>query len=157
MAKAFDSGAGTARGDETARACFDVADPYLGWGMAHAFLTRVFSLLPDYGFLVLQVLGCALYLLSLAVFFASLPKQTCVGNAGTLIFCDTTGLHRGGDPVEGGRLLFAALYTTNASVQLLTGQKLYSVSRCENETVSPAAEYAINHLSVRDPQGAPNR
>ena len=39
-----------------------------------------------------------------------------VGKAGTLIFCDTTGLHRGGFAVEGHRLMYTSVYASSASL-----------------------------------------
>lgn len=79
MAGAFDPIAGTARDWEVARAVFHIADPYMGWAGMHALLVRTFSLPPDAGFLVLQLFGCALYLISLKVFaeacLSELPGQ----------------------------------------------------------------------------------
>ena len=42
-------------------------------------------------------------------------QRVCTGKAGTLIFCDTTGFHKGGNPREGARYLFNTVYTSNAS------------------------------------------
>ncbi|MDP3727811.1 MAG: hypothetical protein Q8R35_04230 [bacterium] len=41
--------------------------------------------------------------------------QTCFGKTGTLIFCDTTGLHRGGYSTTKERIMFTASYVSNAS------------------------------------------
>lgn len=73
-------------------------------------------------------------------------KMVCTGTAGTLVFCDTTGLHRGGDPTRGARLLFTAVYTTNASVQVITGKKLFSIRELKTDFPLSAAAYAISHL-----------
>ncbi len=40
---------------------------------------------------------------------------TAVGRAGTLIFCDTSGLHRGGLAAAGQRFMYTSIYTTPAS------------------------------------------
>jgi Phytanoyl-CoA dioxygenase (PhyH) len=73
-------------------------------------------------------------------------RQTCVGVAGTLIFCDTTGFHRGGDPIEGARLLFNAVYTTNAGVPVVTKEPYYFISSLHRDALDPVAQYAVGHL-----------
>jgi hypothetical protein len=78
--------------------------------------------------------------------FSENQRQVCTGKAGTLIFCDTTGFHKGGHPTTDGRLLFTAVYTTNSGTSLMTGARLYSISGLRSDFVSPAAEYAISHL-----------
>ncbi|MDP3727666.1 MAG: hypothetical protein Q8R35_03445 [bacterium] len=42
--------------------------------------------------------------------------RTCYGKAGTLIFCDTTGLHRGGYSTTKERIMFTASYVSRASL-----------------------------------------
>ncbi len=42
--------------------------------------------------------------------------RTCFGKAGTLIFCDTTGLHRGGYSTTKERIMFTASYVSKASL-----------------------------------------
>ena len=47
-----------------------------------------------------------------------IPKgdvRAFAGRAGTLIFCDTTGLHRGGLARESPRLMYTSVYTSSAS------------------------------------------
>lgn len=70
--------------------------------------------------------------------------QVCTGEAGTLIFCDTSGLHRGGHPTTGSRVLFHCVYTTNAGVAF--NGKRYSITPGNRDSLSPAAQYAIGHL-----------
>lgn len=41
--------------------------------------------------------------------------KVCTGKAGTVIFCDTSGLHKGGYATEKERIMFTAGYITNAS------------------------------------------
>lgn len=48
-----------------------------------------------------------------------IPQEDVVvaaGPAGTIIFCDTTGLHRGGLAMAGHRLMYTSAYTSGASV-----------------------------------------
>jgi len=43
------------------------------------------------------------------------PKEnieTCIGKAGTIIFCETTGIHKGGYATSKERLMFTAMYTS---------------------------------------------
>lgn len=42
-------------------------------------------------------------------------RKVCFGKAGTLIFCDTSGLHKGGYSTTKRRLMYAATYTSAAS------------------------------------------
>lgn len=42
--------------------------------------------------------------------------RTCFGKAGTLILCDTTGLHRGGYSTTKERIMFTASYVSSASL-----------------------------------------
>jgi hypothetical protein len=39
--------------------------------------------------------------------------KTMTGKAGTVIFCDTTGIHRGGYAVQNERIMFTAFYTSS--------------------------------------------
>jgi Phytanoyl-CoA dioxygenase (PhyH) len=68
----------------------------------------------------------------------------CTGEAGTLIFCDTTGLHRGGHPQSGLRLLYTSAYTTNPGANF--NGKRYSIGRLRSDILSAAAKYGIGHL-----------
>lgn len=42
-------------------------------------------------------------------------RRVCLGRIGTLIFCDTSGLHKGGYSTTKRRLMYAATYTSAAS------------------------------------------
>lgn len=76
-------------------------------------------------------------------------RQVCTGKAGTLIFCDTTGFHKGGHPTAGARLLFNAVYTSNASEPISTGFRQFSLKGACSGLQSPAARYAIGHAINR--------
>lgn len=71
-------------------------------------------------------------------------QKVCTGTAGTLVFCDTTGFHKGGHATGKGRFLFNSIYTTNASPDVKTRQ--YHLAGTLPPSASPAARYAIDHL-----------
>jgi len=66
--------------------------------------------------------------------------QVCLGKAGTMVFCDTSGLHRGGYSTEKTRAMFATGFATKASVHpvnyTLPGNVL-------NENLSSLVKYAL--------------
>ena len=72
-------------------------------------------------------------------YFSPEQKVRFTGEAGTLIFCDTAGLHKGGHPTTGLRLLFTALYSTDAGWDY--GDR-FSILGLDRERLSPAAGYA---------------
>jgi Phytanoyl-CoA dioxygenase (PhyH) len=74
--------------------------------------------------------------------------KVCTGKAGTLVFCDTTGFHRGGHPTQGARLLFNGVYTTNAGFQIVKKMKQFSVAGQLGHPLDDAAKYAIGHLAT---------
>ena len=78
--------------------------------------------------------------------FATIQKQVCIGKAGTIIFADTTGFHKGGHPKFGGRLLLNAYYATNGSLPVVTSEKRYSIVRSDRRVFDSAAKYAISHV-----------
>jgi hypothetical protein len=73
-------------------------------------------------------------------------RKICTGKAGTLIFCDTTGFHKGGHPTTGARFLFNAVYTTNASVPLARGVGQFFLKGSRKHFPSPAASYAVGRV-----------
>lgn len=79
--------------------------------------------------------------------FASHLTQICTGKAGTLIFCDTTGFHKGGRPTKDGQLLFNGVYTTNASIPLVLKARHFRVTGSPNSPLNDMARYAIGHLA----------
>lgn len=72
-------------------------------------------------------------------------RQVCVGKAGTLIFADTTGFHRGGHAVTEPRLLINSVYMTNAATTLLLKRfgKFYSIPDWRRGPLGSLSEYAI--------------
>jgi hypothetical protein len=72
--------------------------------------------------------------------------KVCTGSAGTVILCDTTGLHKGGHPASGLRVLFTTAYTTNAGLMHINNARRYSIQCLEHESLSAAGSYAIGHL-----------
>ncbi len=80
-------------------------------------------------------------------------RKVCTGEAGTFVLCDTTGFHRGGHPIEGGRLVFNAVYTTNAAAPMIAKSKQFSIRAPHSQLaqlpllLSPAASYAIGHIT----------
>ena len=113
MVDAFDPSAGNRYDREVARAVFNNADPYMGWAIVHGFLWRAFSLSPNTGFLLLQLIGGALYLLSLVIFI-----QTCLSELA---------LHNPSDAVNAKRLtpLVVLLQVTYLGNALLVGPLLF--------------------------------
>jgi ectoine hydroxylase-related dioxygenase (phytanoyl-CoA dioxygenase family) len=73
--------------------------------------------------------------------------RLCTGKAGTLIFADTTGFHKGGQPKKDPRLLFNAVYTTNASIPLVLNARQYRVTGSPSSPLDEVASYAIGHLA----------
>src|SRR5262245_29475763 len=71
-------------------------------------------------------------------------RQVCTGKAGTLIFCDTSGIHRGGDPRSGSRVLLNAVYTTTAGLAL--SGRFFSISGSPTDFPRCAAQYAVGKL-----------
>jgi ectoine hydroxylase-related dioxygenase (phytanoyl-CoA dioxygenase family) len=79
--------------------------------------------------------------------FSRSQIRVCTGKAGTIILCDTSGLHRGGHPTKNIRLLFTCIYTSNANT--VRNENLYSISNGPTPALSAAAQYAIGHLCPR--------
>lgn len=73
-------------------------------------------------------------------------KIVCTGKAGTIIFCDTTGIHRGGYATGNQRIMFTAGYVTDASASP-------ALFRCDeilrkDGMFSQAARYALAEHST---------
>lgn len=73
-------------------------------------------------------------------------RRVCTGKAGTLIFCDTTGFHRGGHATGGPRVVLNAVYTTNAGTPLMSSVKQFSLAAPGAGLLGHAARYAIGHM-----------
>ena len=76
--------------------------------------------------------------------------KICTGKAGTVIFCDTGGLHRGGYAIKNERIMFTSGYYSSASVWRTLfsysadlAAKLHNVELCEE------AKWAITFNSNR--------
>lgn len=69
------------------------------------------------------------------------------GVAGTVLFADTTGLHRGGLGREGGRIMYTAGYNSSAAL----GRKRYRLPRDSSSLalLSPEACFALRGLTPR--------
>jgi hypothetical protein len=78
--------------------------------------------------------------------FSENQMLTCTGKAGTLIFCDTSGLHRGGHATDRLRLLLTSAYTTHAG---LDAQR-YVVSGLKGEHLSLARQYALGKHTLEN-------
>jgi Phytanoyl-CoA dioxygenase (PhyH) len=78
--------------------------------------------------------------------FSKNQIKVCTGAAGTVILCDTSGLHKGGHPQSGLRVLFTTAYTTNAGLMHIYNARRYSIQRLERESLNAAGRYAIGHL-----------
>lgn len=79
----------------------------------------------------------------------TLPEQSnllvCTGKPGTIIFSDTTGIHKGGRATGTARTVLVAFYTSDACVD----QHTYRLPESINpHTLSPAAKYAL-HMEQR--------
>jgi len=70
-------------------------------------------------------------------------RRVCTGKAGTLIFCDTTGFHKGGHPSKGARFVFNAMYTTNGAEPVARKSRLYHLKGARGGLQSAAARYAV--------------
>jgi Phytanoyl-CoA dioxygenase (PhyH) len=71
--------------------------------------------------------------------FSVEQRKAYTGEAGTLILCDTAGIHKGGHPTKGMRLLFTALYSTDAGWDY--GDR-FSILGLDRERLGPAARFA---------------
>lgn len=71
---------------------------------------------------------------------------TCKGRAGTVIFCDTVGIHRGGYATKNQRLMFTAGYCSRASVWPLRYRLSGDLQKkFDRKELSPAARYALSY------------
>jgi hypothetical protein len=67
--------------------------------------------------------------------------KLCLGKAGTVIFCDTTGLHRGGYAFSKERTMFTASYQASSSVALLPRCRVSADFRPDDPVVRFAVTY----------------
>ena len=75
--------------------------------------------------------------------------KVCTGRAGTIIFCDTSGLHKGGFAKTGERIMFTAGYRTNGAV---TPNRVrypdHYPEKLGEMNFPPASEYAATPFTV---------
>ncbi len=79
----------------------------------------------------------------------------CTAKAGTLIFCDTTGLHKGGLITAGGesRLMYTSVYTSSASPWPIRYRYPSTWLGISPSGLSPMARYAAeNDPNQREPR-----
>jgi len=74
----------------------------------------------------------------------------CTGKIGTVILCDTSGLHRGGYATSGNRFMYTSVYTTPASVWPIIFKY---PPHLESINLSNQASYAVlNNPLQREPR-----
>lgn len=74
------------------------------------------------------------------------PKDIliCTGRAGTIIFCDTSGLHKGGHSIDKRRLMFAATYVTQAGLKYNKANYKIISSKSGINSLSKLARYSLS-------------
>ncbi len=68
------------------------------------------------------------------------------GRAGTIIFCDTSGVHRGGYATTCHRIMYTSVYTTRASARAT--RLVYPPGFRFNRIAHPAVRYAVRPTSL---------
>jgi hypothetical protein len=86
--------------------------------------------------------------------FSQDQMKVFTGKAGTMILCDTSGLHKGGAPLTGQRLLFTSLFSSNAGWNY--GDR-FRIAGLKREKLSPAAQYATGRLIDTPPMRPEDR
>lgn len=81
---------------------------------------------------------------------AKIPKEeirVCTGRAGTVVFCDTTTLHRGGYATKSERIMFTGVFASSGSYKYTLHQSMRVPAEVKTSllytSLSPAARYAI--------------
>lgn len=74
------------------------------------------------------------------------PKdiKICTGRAGRLIFCDTSGLHRGGHSVGKRRIMFAGTFVTQAGLKSHKRNFKIKSSKSDTSSLSDIACYSLS-------------
>ncbi len=70
----------------------------------------------------------------------------CMGKKGTIIFCDTSGLHKGGYSTKKRRLMYAGTFITDASVQTI---KYWIDKKADLSALHPLARFALAEAELR--------
>ena len=69
---------------------------------------------------------------------------SCTGDAGTIIFCDTTGLHKGGHSISKPRYLLNACFRSNGSYWRYSQEHKDSIANFrENNFSSELVQYSV--------------
>jgi len=97
---------------------------------------------PKYGNLFPQQPPLGIYLTDKQIEDAVDPSDvlTCTAKAGTVIFCDTAGLHRGGHAKSKSRFMFTAFYPSSKWTEPMQYQRGPGINK---STLSPEARYAL--------------
>ncbi len=76
-------------------------------------------------------------------------KVVCTGKKGTIIFCDTSGLHRGGHAKSGNRFMYTSVFMSPAAVWPI----LYKFpASLDTSALSPEARYVITDPGTKEPK-----
>jgi ectoine hydroxylase-related dioxygenase (phytanoyl-CoA dioxygenase family) len=70
-------------------------------------------------------------------------RKACSAKAGTLIFCDTTGFHKGGHATSGARYLFNTVYTSSTSEPIARRWTPQCSVSGSGKPLGSAARYAL--------------
>ncbi|MEK7502868.1 MAG: phytanoyl-CoA dioxygenase family protein [Patescibacteria group bacterium] len=74
--------------------------------------------------------------------------KACAGTAGTVIFCDTRGIHRGGHAISKERIMLTLGYSSSASMWPLRYKYPENFRKILAETsFSPAQKYALDNFN----------
>jgi phytanoyl-CoA dioxygenase PhyH len=88
--------------------------------------------------------------------FTDAQRKKYTGKAGTIVICDTSGLHRGGHVLSNDRFLFYTYYLTDGAYDLskFVERYGYTLKGEDNTFLSPAAEFAIEMWRKHSMHGA---
>ena len=70
-------------------------------------------------------------------------RVSCVGSAGTCIFCDTSGLHRGGISTGSPRILATWTFVTPAAISVTCRRRFHLSQGAEVDALAPEARFAL--------------
>ncbi len=107
--------------------------PETAYGQKHTFLYSLPGAVPQEG------VACALVK-------KQIETQVCVGKAGTIIFCDTAGIHKGGYATHNERVMFTASYRSSSAY--LVSRFRYGKKASDSvfrATLSPKVNYTLEY------------
>jgi hypothetical protein len=70
-------------------------------------------------------------------------RVSCVGSAGTCIFCDTSGLHRGGISTGSPRILATWTFVTPAAISVTCRRRFHLTEGADVDALAPEARFAL--------------